>query len=436
MSQAGDGSPATRSAVSPGYAYYVLAILFLVYVFNFIDRQVLAILLPQIKAEFAVSDTGMGFLTGFAFVVFYTFAGIPIAGLADRGSRRGIISLGLLIWTSMTAASGVVTGFWQLAAARVGVGIGEAAGTPPAHSLLSDYFPPARRATALSIYAMGVYLGVALAFMGGGYIGQHFGWRRVYLVIGLAGLPLAALVRFTVRELPRGLWEARAGAAPAAHVSFSEAFGVLLRNRSFVWLVLATSLQSLTGYAVLAWGPTFLRRVHGLSQVETGVELGLAIGLAGAAGAWLGGLLADRFGARDERWYMQLPAIEVLAALPFGFGFLMLDDGSASLACFWPFYLLAAMYVGPMHSTIQNLVAPGMRATASAVNLFVVNMVGLGLGPLVVGILNDALAPSWGEQAIRGSLVCVVSFGGLSSLLFHLASRGLARDLEAARRGA
>ena len=184
----GAGEAGDTPEVSRGYAHYVLAILFLVYVFNFIDRQVLSILLEPIKEDLGVSDTFMGFLTGFAFVFFYTFAGIPIAGWADRGSRRGIIALGLLVWSSMTALSGMARSGFQLALARIGVGVGEAAGTPPAHSLLSDYFPPERRATALALYAMGIYVGVAAAFMGSSWVGSHFGWRTVFWGVGLIGL--------------------------------------------------------------------------------------------------------------------------------------------------------------------------------------------------------------------------------------------------------
>jgi MFS family permease len=422
--------------VSTGYSNYVLGLLFVVYVFNFIDRQVLAILLPSIKAELDVSDTYMGFLTGPAFVLFYTFAGIPIARFADRTSRRSVIAVGLVVWTAMTAASGLVRSFWQLAAARVGVGIGEAAGSPPAHSLISDYFPPERRATALSIYGAGVYLGVAVAFLGGGYIGHHFGWRTVYLVIGLAGFPLAALVRFTIRELPRGYSDA--GAAPGRDeaVSLGQALRDLARNRSFILVVLATSVMSLSGYGVLTWGATFLMRVHGMGMVEVGVWLGLAIGLTGGLGAYLGGRLADGMGRRDRRWYVWLPAIELAVAVPFVVGFVLLESRIAALLCFIPFHLLASMYLGPMLSTIQNLVVPRMRATASAVNLFVVNLVGLGIGPLLMGFLNDRLADDYGQEAIRWSLLFVGIVGGGASILFYAAGRNLRQDLDAARQAA
>jgi len=434
MSSAGRHADVPR--VSSGYSNYVLGLLFVVYVFNFIDRQVLSILLPSIKADLEVSDTYMGFLTGPAFVLFYTFAGIPIARFADRTSRRSVIALGLMVWTAMTAASGLARSFWQLAAARVGVGIGEAAGSPPAHSLLSDYFPLERRATALSIYGAGVYLGVAAAYLGGGYIGHHFGWRTVYLVIGLAGFPLAALVRFSIRELPRGYSDAGATPGRDEAVPFLRAMRDLARNRSFVLVVLATSVMSLSGYGVLTWGATFLMRVHGMGMVEVGVWLGLAIGITGGLGAYLGGRWADAMGRRDPRWYVWLPALELAAAVPFVVGFVLLESRIAALLFFIPFHFLASSYLGPMLSTIQNLVVPRMRATASAVNLFVVNLVGLGVGPLLMGYLNDQLAGDYGQEAIRWSMLCVGIVGGGSSILFYAAGRNLREDLDAARQAA
>ena len=427
------GQSAQGAPVSNRYSSYVLGLLFVVYVFNFIDRQVLSILLPSIKEEMEVSDTYMGFLTGPAFVLFYTFAGIPIARFADRTSRRSVIALGLVVWTAMTAASGLVRSFWQLAAARVGVGIGEAAGSPPAHSLLADYFPPERRATALSIYGAGVYLGVAAAYLGGGYIGHHFGWRTVYLVIGLAGFPLAALVRFTIRELPRGYSDAGAAGREEA-VSLGQALRALASNRSFILVMLATSVMSLSGYGVLTWGATFLMRVHDMGMVEVGVWLGLAIGITGGLGAYLGGRWADAMGRRDRRWYVWLPALELALAVPFVAGFVLLESRIGALLCFVPFHLLASMYLGPMLSTIQNLVVPRMRATASAVNLFVVNLVGLGVGPLLMGFLNDRLAADYGQEAIRWSMLFVGIVGGGSSFLFYAAGRNLREDLDAALR--
>jgi MFS family permease len=430
-------TPADPSApaVSQGYSVYVLALLFVVYVFNFIDRQVLSILLEPIKSELGVSDTFMGALTGFAFVFFYTFAGIPIARIADRSSRTAIISLGLLIWSGMTAVSGLARSGWQLAAARIGVGIGEAAGTPPAHSLLSDYFGPERRSTALSIYAMGVYIGVAVAFVGGSWIATHFGWRTVFLTVGLAGIPLALLVRFTIRELPRG-YSDPGPVVEAEPMPLGQAIRMLSRNRSFVLIVLATSFQSLSGYGILTWGPTFLIRTHQMTVADVGLVLGVAIGITGAGGVYLGGVLADALGKRDESWYMRLPAIETAVLIPFALGFILIEDTTWALAAFCPFYLLGAMYVGPVHATIQGLVVPGLRATASALNLFVVNMIGFGLGPLLIGMLNDSLAATYGEGGIRYSMLGVALIGGISSWIFWLSSRSVAADLAAAREAA
>lgn len=409
------------------YPYYVLALLFVVYVFNFVDRQILAILLEAIKADLGVSDTAMGFLSGFAFALFYTVAGIPIARWADRGSRRDVIAIGLGLWSVMTAASGLARSFVQLALARVGVGVGEAAGSPPAHSLLADYFPPERRATALSIYATGVYVGSMLAYLGGGYVVTHFDWRTAFFVVGLPGIPLALLLRLTVREPARGRSEGRSAGAESPPLG--EVLRVLVARRSFVHVACGASAASLGGYGVLAWGPTFLARVHGMDSLTIGTWLGLAIGVGGTAGATLGGMLADRLAARDPRWYAWLSALTITAAVPFALAFLLVPDRRLALASFVPFYVLANMYIGSMLTITQGVVGLRMRATASAVLLFVLNLVGLGAGPLVVGFLNDRWAAELGPAAIRYSL-CVVSCAGVVAGAFFLAAgRTLREDL-------
>jgi MFS family permease len=405
----------------------VLAVLFLVYVFNFIDRQILGILLDDIKADLQVSDTAMGFLVGFAFVVFYTFAGIPIARLADRSSRRTIIAIGLALWSAMTAASGLAQNFLQLALARVGVGIGEAAGSPPAHSLLSDYFAPRRRATALAIYSTGVYVGSMIAFMAGGYVKEVLDWRAAFFLVGMPGLLLAAVVRFTIAEPQRGVSETRQ--SQVAQPSIAEVLRYLLNCRAFVWLVLASSVQSLSGYSVLVWGPAYLGRVHAMNGVEIGTWLGLIIGVAGCLGGYLGGKWTDAMGSGDVRWYMRLPALQSLLGVPFVIGFTLLDNTVAALLCFVPFYFLGAMYVGPMLSMTQGLVQLRMRATASAILLFVLNMTGLGLGPVLVGAMNDLWFVDQGADAIRYSLLVMGVIGGFASLLFWRASMNLQADL-------
>ena len=419
--------PPTR-APSAAYANYVLALLSLVYVMNFIDRQILAMLIEPIKQEFGVSDTALGLLSGFAFAFLYTLAGIPIARWADRSSRTRVITLALTIWSVMTAACGLARNFIELALLRVLVGIGEAGGNPPSHSLIADYFPPHRRATALSIFAWGVYVGSAIAFLAGGYLVAHYSWRTAFMVVGAPGLLLAVVVALTVREPARGASEQRS--APQAQPPLGEVLRHLLAQRSFMFIVLGASIQSLSGYGVLTWGPTFLYRVHAMPWTEIGVWLGWIIGVAGCAGAYAGGRLADRFGARDAAWYMRLPALQSLLGVPFVLGFALLPAQRDSMLAFIPFYALGAMYVGPMFSMVQGLVPLRMRATASALLLFVVNLIGLGLGPLSVGLLNDyVFAAEHGALAIRYSMLVIGVLGGAASLLFWQASRTLAADL-------
>ncbi len=449
---------ATPPAISNTYAHVVLGLLALVYVLNFVDRMVLSLLIDPIKKEFGVSDTFMGLLTGPAFAIFYTCVGIPIARWADSGNRRNIVGLSLIIWSAMTAASGMVRSFGELALVRILVGVGEAGGTPPSHSLLSDYFGPERRGTALSIYAWGVYIGTAIAFICGGYIVQHpdvivsflcdgslgsnigvvtsvcdgylrdlAGWRIVFYAVGLPGIPLALVLFLVVRELPRGYSE-----GPEVNVdkaSFREVMHYVLRCRAFVFIVLATSVQALSGYGVITWGITFLTRVHGLSYAETGWKLGWLILLAGCGGTFLGGKVMDALGARDVSWNMRLPAYLAILGLPFLVGFALLPDPNLALLSFIPFYVLTNMYVGPMHAMVQGLVKLRMRATASALLVFMVSIIGLGLGPLAVGALNDYLAAEFGDTAIRYSLLIVGSLGGFSSILFWQASKSLAEGL-------
>ena len=415
------------STPTPAYSWYVLSVLVAVYVMNFVDRQILAIVLEDVKAELGASDTVMGLLSGLAFVMFYTLAGIPIARWADRGSRRFIIALGLTVWSAMTAACGLARTTGQLALARFGVGIGEAAGTPPSHSLISDYFPPERRATALSIYGMGIYLGVLFGFLGGGYIRDTFDWRTAFIAAGVIGLPLALLLRFTVREPERGASEHTKVDTETPPVR--EVLRILFAQRSFRWLTLAACFQALSGYAILSWAPTFLIRVHEMGYTEIGVKFGLIAGLGGAFGVTTGGVLADRLGARDVRWYVWMPAILALAAAPLALPFYLLEDTRLALTAFVPFYVLGNMYVGPLWSLAQGLVPVRMRAVASASLLTILNIFGLGLGPLLVGMMNDALADPYGPDAIRYSLLAMAGLGALAAPCFWLCARTLREEL-------
>jgi predicted MFS family arabinose efflux permease len=417
---------APRAAGSPRY---VLGLLFVVYVFNFVDRQILSILLEPIKRDLGVSDTAMGFLTGWAFAVFYTFAGIPIARYADTGVRRSVIAAGAALWSAMTALSGLAQSFTQLALARIGVGVGEAACSPPAHSLLSDYFPPERRATALAIYASGIHFGTAFGYLAGGWINEAFGWRAAFFVVGLPGLLIALLVRATIREPVRGASEGLAVHAEAPPAR--EVIAFLWSRRSFRHLSLASALTAFAAYGVAIWTPAFLARVHGMQSAEIGLWLGLIAGIAGATGAYLGGLAVDRLRTRDPRYGVWLPAGAALLGLPSVLALLFWPDPHTALLLSIPSTLLGAVWLGPVFMLTQNLVRIRMRAVASAILLFVINLIGLGLGPQTVGLLNDLLAPRFGSAAIRFSLAGVVLvMSAWAALHFVLAARTLRSDLE------
>lgn len=416
---------------SSARANYVLGVLFLCYVFNWVDRNVLAILLVPIKAELGVSDTAMGFLTGLAFALFYTVLGIPIARWADRGNRRSILALGLALWSAMTVVCGLARSFVGLALARVGVGVGEAAGSPSSQSLISDYFAPEHRGRALSVYAMGNYAGHFVAFVIGGWINQHYGWRATFFVMGIPGLLLALVVRFSVPEPQRGAFEAPARSE--AQAPFREVLRFLARQRSYVFINLGGALSALVGYGFGIWGPTFFMRVHGMGTAEAGFWLGWLAPIGGIVGTLLGGVLIDRLARREPRWYLWIPAASALAHVPVSV-LLLLGSESVALALYAPHSLLFALYVGPLYAAMQSVAQPRMRALAVAIHLLVVNLLGLGAGPLVVGALNDALHATYGDASVRWSLLIVSLTGLASGLCYLLGARSVRGDLLAAER--
>jgi predicted MFS family arabinose efflux permease len=410
------GTPPSR-----GYASWVLFLLLLAYILNFVDRQVLAIVGLEVKQEMGLSDTQLGLLLGPYFALSFTLAGFVIARIADVASRRNVLVVGLAAWSLLTAGCGLARSFAQLAALRCAVAIGEAAGTPPSHSMLSDYFPPARRATALAVYGLGIYVGTGFGFAGGGLLLEWFDWRTAFFVAGLAGLPVALLILLTVREPRRG---ALGGAPPLARV-LPEVFA----TRAFRWLMAAAACQAFLGYAVLSWGATYLRRVFELSPGEVGVAFGGIAALAGGLGSLGGGVLADRLARRDPRWYAWLSAIVSLAAFPFAVVFVLAEGRELALVAFALFYLLNNLYVASLWTLVQGLVAPGLRATASATQLAVTNVIGYGGGSLLVGLANDALAPRFGADAIRWSLLGAAVVGAASALFFWQCARTLREDL-------
>jgi predicted MFS family arabinose efflux permease len=410
---------------STSSAKYALALLTVVYVFNFIDRQILSVLIEPIQRELGVSDTAMGFLTGVTFAVFYTSAGIPIARWADRTSRRDAVAIGLALWSAMTALSGLAKNFAHLAFARVGVGIGEAACTPAAHSLIADFYPREKRATAIAIYSSGIHAGVLFGFLLGGWIQATLGWRAAFFVVGLPGLVLAVVTRVTLRE-PRRTLDERA----AANVPLRDALLDLWRMRTYRHMCIGGGLATLVGWAFLAWNASFLARVHAMTPRAIGTSLGLVCGLGGAAGTLLGGTLADRGARRDVRWHLWWPAIGCVVAAPCLFAFTQQASALAALMWFVPAQVFLVFWFGPLFGLTQTLVRPRVRALSSSVFLFAINATGLALGPLAVGALNDAFEPRFGRSSIRWSLACVCVLALWAAIHFVLAARSLARDLE------
>ncbi|MBJ18111.1 MAG: MFS transporter [Deltaproteobacteria bacterium] len=416
--------------VSDRQAKIALGILSLVYAINLLDRQILSMLLVPIQEDLGVSDTALGFLTGTSFALFYATAGIPIARWADRGTRTHIIAIGLVLWSAATAACGLARSFAHLAIARVLVGVGEAAGSPPSHSLIADYFPPERRARSLALYTMGASVGLGLGYALGGSLGERFGWRITFFVVGVPGVLMALVVRFGMKEPARGASEGRGDidAQPPMGMALRQLAGI----RSYRHIALATALYNLASYGFMMWVPTFLIRVHEVDRTESGVWLGLIAAGCGLAGAYTGGWLADFGAARDRRWFCWLPACAGLLATPFIFAFLLVDTGELALLCYAPITFISATWSAPTFAAVQGLVPLRMRSMASAVLLFVLNLIGLGLGPQFVGILNDLLGDRYGLEAIRYSLLVIgmgKAWGAIHSLL---AARDLRADLDRA----
>lgn len=437
-----DGGPTpapTPDTASNPYAsssacWYALVLLTLVYTFNFVDRQLLAILQESIKAELALSDSQLGLLTGFAFAIFYVTAGIPIARWADRGNRRNIVSLALLIWSGMTALSGFVQNYAQLLLARIGVGVGEAGGSPPSHSIISDIFPPSRRATALGFYSMGVNIGILFGFLAGGWLNEFFGWRTAFLVVGIPGVLLALLLRFSLREPLRGVHDG-APETPGEAVSFGEVLAVLKSRRTFIHIALGAGLNAFCGYGVANWSASFLIRTYQMPTGELGTWLAGIIGLAGAIGVFFGGILADRLAQRDQRWYAWVPCIAGFCIVPFMVATYLVDSAYAALLTMIIPGFLFQTYLGNTIATTHAIVGPRMRATASAILFLILNIIGLGAGPWTVGFVSDLLAPSLGSESLRYAMLYVLPpVMAWSATHYWLAARSIREDIAAAPR--
>lgn len=443
------GTPAvgTVQTVSIGYRRYAIGLLFLVYVFNFLDRQIVTILAEPIKRDLGIADWQLGLMTGTAFAVFYCTLGIPIARLAERRSRPWIIGLSLAVWSGFTALCGMAQNFLQLVLARIGVGIGEAGCSPPAHSLIADYVPKEERASAMAVYLLGNPIGALLGVVIGGLVADALGWRYAFMLVGLPGVLLAILVVLTLFE-PRTkaateLLRKEAEAAP--QIPLREVIGVLRSKPTFWYMAFGVSIVAFISYGHAPFGASFFLRVHG-AEINTlaaqfglgpigfvGLALGLILGAAAGLGVYLGGLLGDRYGGRSPSAYMSIPGIACVLSIPVYTVALLLPTFLPILPILAVNSVLVSVWQGPVYATVQGIAPLTMRATAASVFLFIANLIGLGLGPLLVGIASDVLAGPFGfgpAEGVRWALIGSQFLALPAFWCFWRASKTIGKDLE------
>jgi predicted MFS family arabinose efflux permease len=404
----------------------VLLLLLLAYVFNFIDRQIIGILAVPIKAELALSDRQLGLMGGVAFALFYSTLALPIAWLADRKSRIAIISASVAVWSLFTALCGLAQNFWQLFLARMGVGIGEAGGVAPSYSLIADYFPSRSRARAMAFFSLGIPLGSALGIFFGGWIASSVDWRAAFVIVGLAGLPIALLLRLFVPEPVRG---ARDLAPTPAAPPFLEVLATLARNPSFWLLSFGAASGSILGYGLIFWLPALFTRSFGLSLGEIGWFYGSLILVGGMLGTWLGGVIGDQLGPRRPGAYAAIPALCFLLAAPAYAAALFAPSLPAAWLLFLIPQILGLAWLGPVITAVQQLVPPNMRATASASFLLVNNFIGIGFGVYIFGELSTRMNARYGDESLRYSILYGLVFYLLAATFYALASRRLKRDM-------
>jgi len=393
-------------------ASVVLALLLVAYIFNYLDRQILGILAGPIIAELQLNDRQFGLLSGPPFAILYSVLGIPFAFLADRTSRSRVIAAAVALWSAFTGLCGTATSFWQFFFFRMGVGIGEAGGVAPSYALIADYFEPRRRARAMAIFALGVPIGLSLGTLLGAYIAQAISWRAAFYTMGVAGLILAPIMLVVVRDVPRP------GTSDA--VPLGQVFPMLAKKPVFWLMAFAASSSSLCGYGLAVWTPSVLERSFGMSLIARGQFMASVVFIGGCTGVWLGGWLADRLGHLDRGWYAKLPAIAWAITCPaFAAGLL-----APNLWLAWPLLLvpnaLNILWLGPVITAVQHLVPQRMRSTASASFLFINNLIGLGVGPYLIGAVSTSLKQTYGSEALRYAAVACTGFYLLASLLMLL----------------
>jgi predicted MFS family arabinose efflux permease len=409
------------------WRHTALVLLTLVYAVNFIDRQILSIVMPQIRTEFHVSDTMLGLLAGPMFALFYSLVGVPVALLADRVGRKRVIVASLACFSCVTFAAGLVARFWQLLLARTLTGIGEAGTGPAAQSIIADLYRGRQRVTAQALYATGVNLGIMVAFFFGGWIAQSWGWRATFMAAGIPGIVLSAIIALMLREPV--VERVAQPKADRPRVSFLTVTRQLWRSRAYRWIACGAAMTCFTGYGTVAFFPSFLARSHHLQPASIGLAMALTVGLGGAIVTSSSGWITDQLNARDIRWSVWVPMLAVaIAVLPAPVAYLTADPTVAIGAAVLPL-ASSVVFIGPIVALTQRFVQPEMRATAVSLLILTDNLVGLGVGPQFVGTLSDWLRPGFGEDSLRWALLTGTGGYVISAICFWRAARYVRRDL-------
>jgi len=440
VNNATPASPKSEPEAISADSWYIVGLMMLAFTFSHMDRNVMSILLNSIKYDLGLTDFQAGLMHGPAFAFFYVVFGLPIARAADKYNRVNIIAAALTVWSAMTALCGMAQNFTQLALARMGVGVGEAGCVPPAQSIIADLVPPQRRAFALSVFSIGAPLGTLLGIVAGGVLESWFDWRTAFLAIGLPGVLVGLLIKFTVKEPVRGKAD---GVAPPDHVApkVIEVLSTIWHLKSLKHMIIGSSLIVFGGYGASAWLPSFLERSHDLSTFQVSLMLGPVMLIGGVGGLIVSGRLTDRLIRRNVEWYARVPAIATILAVPISAIVLMIPKTTyVVFGMDLPSYAVAISlfalpgaafisYMGPVNAMMQNMVGLRMRAMTVAVFLFVTNLIGMGLGPPLIGLTSDYMEAQYGDESLRMAMLSALFVYVWAAFHFNRARRTLAADL-------
>jgi MFS family permease len=423
-------TPVTGPARAGLYSFTVVILLSAVYTFNFLDRQLLSILSEPIRKELNLSYTEIGMLTGLTFALFYTTFGIPLAWLADRTHRVRIIAAACTLWSLFSMACGLATSFTSLALARIGVGVGEAGGSPPSYALISDYFPPRQRGLAMAIYSLGVPFGTGLGSLLGARVAALYGWRMAFFAVGAPGVLLGLLVLLVIREPKRGRMDVLADGETdhAAAAPLLATIAAVLRNRTLVITALSSALSAFVGYGTLNNAPAYLMSNKGMSLTEISLYYAAASGIAGGFGTFASGFLVDLFGKKNRTAYALVPAAMTLTGLPFFIAFLFAPTWQTAMLCLVIPLTFGTAYLPAAIAVAQNAAAPAQRGTTSAILLFILNIIGLGGGPVYVGLVADHFKPTLGTGALQYGLLALVPVYLLTILALVAGAWSISKD--------